>query len=49
MYDNKTWTQTTGLDVPAGTYDLALQCSTGLANPGGQVFYADLTATAYSH
>jgi hypothetical protein len=49
MYDVRTWTQTTGLDVPAGTYDLALQCSTGLANPGGRVFYADLTATANSH
>ena len=49
QYDNRTWTQTTGLDVAPGTYDLALLCSTGLANPGGRVFYADLTVTAHSH
>jgi hypothetical protein len=47
VYENKTWSLTTGYDAVAGTYDVELQCSTGLANSGGRVFYADLTAVAY--
>jgi len=47
FYENDTWSLTTGIDVDPGTYNVALQCETGLANNGGYVFYADLTATAY--
>lgn len=46
QYENKTWSQTASEAVTPGTYDVALRCSTGLANNGGRVFYADLTVMA---
>jgi hypothetical protein len=48
QYDNITWSMTTGIDVEPDTYNVILQCSTGLANSGGQVFHSDLTAVAYA-
>ncbi len=39
---------TTGIDVDAGTYDLAIQCNTFPANNGGFIYGADLTAVAYA-
>ncbi|SDD21242.1 hypothetical protein [Nocardioides lianchengensis] len=46
QYENKTWAQTASEAATPGTYDVALRCSTGLANNGGRVYYADLTVTA---
>jgi hypothetical protein len=48
QFDSKTFSVTTAMDVAAGTFDVALLCSTGLANAGGRVFHGDLTVVAYA-